>query len=492
MKKYILASILILTTYVGFAQPYFPVERGKKTYFQTYAGVVYLGINDSSATTPTAYTCENQLVTAPDKLFYNGTMHQLHSIIGISFSWVADTQIIFKNYLNKPIVLKLNAKINEQWLAYSDSNVAVYLKHTKDSVLRIDGTIDSTMSFKCSIQEYRLPPNDAPDYGNFMDITISKAHGIINAPDFYHFPLLSNEMYFNTIGLHLYMIRFNTSYMPNLYNITWDSIYRFNMGDEFHSKNIDRYSKQGVGVILDSIDEVKVVTQAQHYADSFVYTILQTNIGHRSTPLADSNWVTIDTVYTTYKHNNYRFLDKEPGVIYVPSSSLFTLITTNGTIGKRKVGQTDLHYQNDSVIYTTDNPVIDREIYINGCGGPYFQNKMLLLSHPPSQGITIKELVYYKKGTKTWGTPVSKTVGINEVNQPSQLFVYPNPAQNEVYINLKQQNGYFTLYNTVGVICFEQEISGQTKVNLSNLKSGLYYYTIKENSKVFNGKLIKE
>jgi hypothetical protein len=51
MKKYILASILILTTYVGFAQPYFPVERGVTTYYMSFGGGYNSQIIDSNMNT---------------------------------------------------------------------------------------------------------------------------------------------------------------------------------------------------------------------------------------------------------------------------------------------------------------------------------------------------------------------------------------------------------------------------------------------------------
>lgn len=490
MKKYILASLLLIATYLGFAQPYFPVERGKKTYFYTNNGTIYLQLKDSSLTYPTTYTCEKQVLYAPNELPRFWILHQLHTVLGTSFQWYADSQVVFNNYLNKPITLKLNSTINEQWLAYADSNIAVYMKHVNDTVLMIDNTIDSVMNFKCSTQVFRLPPEPASDYGKFIDITMSKNHGIVNAPDFYHFPLLSTESYFIEIGALLFMIRYKTAYFPDVHNITWDSIYRFNVGDEFHTKQLHRYSNPTQGLVFDSLSEIKVVTQAQYKPDTFIYTIRKTTIGKRTTDLGDSIWYEVDTNQVFYYHKNYWDLDTEPGVIHTPTNRLFTVFQSNGTIAKTEVGRINIYYANDSAIATTDDPVIDRPVFIKGCGGPYYQDKSII-NHPPSQGITIKELVYYKKGTTTWGTPISKTVGINEVNQPNQLSVYPNPAQNEVFINLKQ-TGQLNLYNAVGVICLEQPIMGPSKINLSTLKPGLYYYTITTKSKVFNGKLLKE
>ena len=87
---------------------------------------------------------------------------------------------------------------------------------------------------------------------------------------------------------------------------------------------------------------------------------------------------------------------------------------------------------------------------------------------------------------------IAITVGVADVNPAIIPSIYPNPVQNELHINLKQQSGHLTLYNKIGVICLEQPIVNQAAVNLSTLKPGLYFYTVTVNGQAVNGKLIKE
>lgn len=492
MKNLVITLLLFALSSIAKSQPYFPVERGKTSYFTTQSGTIYLKLKDSSLSFPKTYTCEKQLLYAPDELQYWGTLHQLYTVLGKSFQWYADSQVVFYNYLNKSITLKLNSTINEQWLAYADSNVTVYIKHIKDSILAIDDVIDSVKHFKCIVQTLRIPPFPASNYGDFIDISISKNHGIINAPDFYHFPLLSSESYFNSIGAHLYFIRYNTAHMDKVHNITWDSIYRFNIGDEFHSQQLNRYNKQFIGTVYDSLNEIIEVTNAQYKTDTFIYTIRHTQIGKISTELGDSNWHNVETKDVRYYHSNFIYLDTEPGIIYIPSSSLFTVYSSNGTIAKSQVARTNLYYQNDSTISTTDVSVIDRPVFIKGCGGPYFQDKSII-RHPLIQGITIKELVFYKKRNLTWGTPLSKIVGLkNEQTLRHQLF--PNPSQNEITLTLPQAgNATLQFYGVSGLLMKEVVLTEQQNfVSTQDLPAGIYFYRLKQHEQTAFGKLVKQ
>ena len=67
----------------------------------------------------------------------------------------------------------------------------------------------------------------------------------------------------------------------------------------------------------------------------------------------------------------------------------------------------------------------------------------------------------------------------------SLINVFPNPATNTLNITIdgmENLNGKGAIYNTMGQLIQKIEL-GQTQVNISNLKSGLYIleYTIGDN-----------
>ncbi len=79
-----------------------------------------------------------------------------------------------------------------------------------------------------------------------------------------------------------------------------------------------------------------------------------------------------------------------------------------------------------------------------------------------------------------------------------ELKVYPNPTQNELFfeINTTEKLEYsLQLYSSLGSLVYKQEniTNNLLKVNVVDLSSGLYYYTINyKGSLVGNGKFVKE
>ena len=66
------------------------------------------------------------------------------------------------------------------------------------------------------------------------------------------------------------------------------------------------------------------------------------------------------------------------------------------------------------------------------------------------------------------------------VSKPSNVAVYPNPANNEVTIQADNSSyNTATFTNVVGQQLMTAELSPtQTKVNVSKLPSGMYYITL--------------
>jgi hypothetical protein len=89
------------------------------------------------------------------------------------------------------------------------------------------------------------------------------------------------------------------------------------------------------------------------------------------------------------------------------------------------------------------------------------------------------------------------TTGIDDQNMASSYSTpYPNPANQYVNINyntLTNSNVEFTLHNIVGKKVVNEQLSSQNglyKLNTSSFSEGVYFYSIRENSKVVKtGKL---
>lgn len=86
------------------------------------------------------------------------------------------------------------------------------------------------------------------------------------------------------------------------------------------------------------------------------------------------------------------------------------------------------------------------------------------------------------------------TMALNELNN-STFKVYPNPVKETLFIDGKfNSNSKFELINSEGkqIQTFNLELNNQTKINVSNLPIGVYFYKIIENGKlVDSGKILK-
>lgn len=72
------------------------------------------------------------------------------------------------------------------------------------------------------------------------------------------------------------------------------------------------------------------------------------------------------------------------------------------------------------------------------------------------------------------------TIGIDDVAQSNFDFkLYPNPAQNEVIIQLPfEENATYQILNLIGETISAGEISGSKKLNIEDLSSGIYFVRI--------------
>jgi hypothetical protein len=97
-----------------------------------------------------------------------------------------------------------------------------------------------------------------------------------------------------------------------------------------------------------------------------------------------------------------------------------------------------------------------------------------------------------------WTFRTLPPVGIDEQGLSSKLNVYPNPASNTVYVEVKEKmnsNLQLTITDLVGKNVYEQEIlpgSGikTIQVDVSDLQNGLYMLRIADNKNTFTKKLV--
>ena len=112
--------------------------------------------------------------------------------------------------------------------------------------------------------------------------------------------------------------------------------------------------------------------------------------------------------------------------------------------------------------------------FIEGLGGPYYSGTCF-------EGVYQQQLVYYKKGSETWGTPLSinQYEGLSE--QP-KVNIYPNPWNYSTSIAINSTSDvsvsiFDNMGKQVSIIAYH---SGNTTINLnrSDYKPGLYLFLV--------------
>ncbi|HCN48902.1 MAG TPA: propanediol utilization protein [Chryseobacterium sp.] len=96
-------------------------------------------------------------------------------------------------------------------------------------------------------------------------------------------------------------------------------------------------------------------------------------------------------------------------------------------------------------------------------------------------------------GIMDFSVKITSNLGVNETNvtKPSEVSIYPNPADTFVEVkNLKGKADY-KIYSADGRLVQEGKIDGQ-RINVASLIKGMYVVTIKDEKDTYNTKLIKK
>ncbi len=89
--------------------------------------------------------------------------------------------------------------------------------------------------------------------------------------------------------------------------------------------------------------------------------------------------------------------------------------------------------------------------------------------------------------------PNSSTVSVDLISENQFFSIYPNPAQNKLYISASNKINNYTIYifDLQGKILFSQKNNPTDFVDISDFKNGIYFIKIQNNKKTFTQKFIK-
>ena len=99
-------------------------------------------------------------------------------------------------------------------------------------------------------------------------------------------------------------------------------------------------------------------------------------------------------------------------------------------------------------------------------------------------------LIGWKTPTSSYGS-VNFTVGQEELEIQQTPLIYPNPANDVLYIHPTIEKGEITIFNIVGGLVMQQPIENN-QVNISKLTPGIYLFHLRTKNRGYNTRFIKE
>ncbi len=394
------------------------------------------------------------------------------------------------------------ATLGEAWHFYNIHAAGHYLEATVTQISQSDfiGITDSVKTI--TLQRKDASGLEVDDPVNGQKILLSKNYGLIRLPQFDAFN--TNRNFIDLCG--------KTNPLTGITNLTFTEVFDFQPGDELHVIYDDvHYSGFGphdegsiIQVFLEKLPEstnevlkyrVAECKVKSHYSGTGYPEITHTE--DTTTVIYDISSYFSDFWELTFEpYESYIWTDMS---IYLSSNRMglspvtqmnmtgipWKIINANGILCK---------WEDECWSSAIIDGYIPIYTYLKGLGGPfYYQNGI-------STNIRHRLLVYYKKGTDTWGTPLScdslLQVGFNQNAMNQQATIYPNPTFGEIRISVPdnvQLPGRLEVFDVSGRLHSRFTLNNkETSVELKDLPPGLYIYKLTSvKGNISHGKLIR-
>lgn len=391
------------------------------------------------------------------------------------------------------------ALVGNYWHFYNYHSINDYVEAKVTQIISATfiGISDTVKTI--SLQRKSASGQNISDPINSQKILLSKNYGLIRLPKFDEFRTILK--FFDLCG--------KTNPTTGQTNLTFNEIFDFQVGDEFHiAYNDEPYATFFphtfgfvVQRVLERINGSNSDTVSYKIAECKTTTIIPAMYEQTISNVAD-------TVVVKYVNSNY------PKIVYDPKEPQispygFLELTENqmGLSSTSILDQTGKLWKHTNATWplwsngqqcwnyaTIDDYDIDA-YYYKGLGGPYHYWMAAGLN------TNFRKLVYYKKGTQTWGTPLNCDTLLHTSLQDDplkqRLSIFPNPTSGIINIAVPQSFQLpcnLAVFDLAGRVAKEFQITElMLSFDLSNFPSGLYTYkVIAANREVFRGKVIKQ
>jgi hypothetical protein len=393
----------------------------------------------------------------------------------------------FFNKDSDTIGINTQATLNEVW-KYTTLPAGCYLE-AKVTAIQQETIFGQTDQVKViTLQAKQNNGQTIPHSFNGVTIELSQHYGLIRMYDVYQTPY--DTMVYTLIG--------KTSDNMGFHGITWQDIYNYDIGDEFHyTLSATTAGEHSIKIVID---------KTAYGYDSVVYTFAHCYQGTGST----GYWSGYDTITEKY---NFHSLGMNYWAAHLPME------VNHGDYGGNQYhilpyyfsGRGLNGYSWGTVCFYGDScwnacPTWEYphgyEEYVVGLG-----NTSHYYSEMGSNGNMYMhyDLVYYKKGSETWGTPVAtdceELVGIYKKSNHvmAESCIRPNPVSGQATLVTRNIRTYdrtfFVLTDLAGKDIMQVPVKGPSvSLDFSSIPKGLYIYHMigKDGNLILSGKVVVE
>lgn len=499
MKRFgLFLSVMIISILSLHAQHWQTVRSGRVALFNNDPGYV-----QSIRIHYKAFDGDSTLVSMRTIQQYNSNCFSPYG-----YSWIGEKVVIQNNganlfFNNSKDTIRFNTRagVNVSWTAFErKDSIKIIAQIESADTLTFLGVKDSVKTI--GFQVFDKNGIVSRHYLNDKTLILSKNYGFVRMMNFRVFPeepatpSFEILMVYHLIGL--------TNPDLGVQNLTKLKVYDFNPGDELHT--FYEWSE-----CCNKGDSTRIKTKLKYLErkdakDSVVYRVARQQSVYKTFGLNDSiSYVYVnDTIRQVYTPDS--LFDKLPGEPIITETSIpgdpiftetsafaYTMINEN-PLSKRDYSMMNRIFRGDFICWhrIEGEACFSIPIYLKGLGGPYFS-----CTNPEGAGGgESSQLVYYKKGSSTWGTPLTIT-SVKNLEKEDQVKVYPNPAADFVTIeNRSGKAGKYIISLTDmqgrAVLKNETAISTTYKVDLSLLKPGAYLLKLQHQEIQFSKVIIKK
>ena len=396
-------------------------------------------------------------------------------------SWLGSKIIInkswnyFLNAKNDTLKIKTDAKLLESWFILKKNGISFEAIVSKIDTLTVLGVLDSVKTIKLSAYGFGVYSNKF----NHGEILLSKNFGLLKTYPLLNFPSFQTIYPFSNTLESLNLVGQNNPTL-GIQNLTWFDVFDFQAGDEIHILE-NETPILGYPPPQDFIfkrETIKKYLSRQNYADSIRYTV---EVKQKINNKAFSSFTGTEII------NQNNFFNTLPDVAIIDHSANIFNMYVGAFISKT------LPYIVNEIVPSQDSCwhtiIVDGCFsalkYMKGLGGPYYYCRGLYMETEE------RDVVYYKKGNKSWGIPLILT-GLNPVE--SNITVLFNQNHDQIIFNNLADENEFVLFDMKGTLMMKTKIyANQNTIQLKHINQGLYLYLINQNGKLLkSGKLVKQ